>query len=233
MAEESRGSFEAVLEFRGKPADGARVGRSVCLPRHSVRGLTGGHAALRCAGRYVILFMAIFSLFTGLIYNEAFSIPLAIFGGTRFVCPSDPTLSLMEVRARSRGPPPVPWPASRLCVQRVCDLLGALGSCRGGCLCRLRVAQSVAHRLSMEHRSPRNNARLWWLCSRFDDADAGSVLPFGRLWASPKTAAGRRLVSPFALPPATANWRRLRRAGAATVTCGLPYTRFFVPSADG
>lgn len=36
--------------------------------------------------------MAIFSLFTGLIYNEAFSIPLSLFGRGRWACPSDPTL---------------------------------------------------------------------------------------------------------------------------------------------
>mmetsp|Transcript_11003 Transcript_11003/g.32964 ORF Transcript_11003/g.32964 Transcript_11003/m.32964 type:complete len:841 (-) Transcript_11003:131-2653(-) len=49
-------------------------------------------------GRYVILFMAIFSLYTGLIYNEAFSIPLSVFGGTRYACPSDPSLPLIDVR---------------------------------------------------------------------------------------------------------------------------------------
>lgn len=35
-------------------------------------------------GRYCILLMAIFSLFTGALYNEFFSIPLPIFGDTRF-----------------------------------------------------------------------------------------------------------------------------------------------------
>jgi V-type H+-transporting ATPase subunit a len=50
------------------------------------------------AGRYVILAMAIFSLFTGLIYNEAFSIPLSIFGSTSWKCPSDPSISLIDIR---------------------------------------------------------------------------------------------------------------------------------------
>ena len=42
--------------------------------------------------------MAIFSLFTGLIYNEAFSIPLSIFGHTSWKCPSDPSISLIDIR---------------------------------------------------------------------------------------------------------------------------------------
>ena len=50
------------------------------------------------AGRYVILAMAIFSLFTGLIYNEAFSIPLSIFGHSSWKCPSDPSISLIDIR---------------------------------------------------------------------------------------------------------------------------------------
>lgn len=48
---------------------------------------------LLCAGRYCILFMAIFSIYTGILYNEFFSIPLTIFGGGRWVCPSDPSIS--------------------------------------------------------------------------------------------------------------------------------------------
>lgn len=38
--------------------------------------------------------MSVFSLYTGLLYNEFFSVPMTIFGGTRFVCPSDPNKDL-------------------------------------------------------------------------------------------------------------------------------------------
>jgi V-type H+-transporting ATPase subunit a len=36
--------------------------------------------------RYCILLMGIYSVYTGLIYNEFFSVPMAIFGDTRFRC---------------------------------------------------------------------------------------------------------------------------------------------------
>lgn len=37
--------------------------------------------------------MSIFSLYTGLLYNEAFSIPGAVFGKGRFACPTNTTLT--------------------------------------------------------------------------------------------------------------------------------------------
>ena len=49
--------------------------------------------------------MAIFSVFTGLIYNEAFSIPLTVFGGSRYSCPSDPSLSLIDIRPNEESCP--------------------------------------------------------------------------------------------------------------------------------
>ena len=49
--------------------------------------------------------MAIFSVFTGLIYNEAFSIPLSLFGATAYTCPSDPPLSLIDIRTNEAACP--------------------------------------------------------------------------------------------------------------------------------
>ena len=41
------------------------------------------------AGRYCILLMSIFSIYTGLIYNECFSVPLTLWPG-HWACPGKP-----------------------------------------------------------------------------------------------------------------------------------------------
>lgn len=59
------------------------------------------------AGRYCILLMSIFSIYTGILYNEVFSMPMTLFGESHFVCPSDHSLPFSrcpEVGCRS---PPV------------------------------------------------------------------------------------------------------------------------------
>ncbi|KAI5673176.1 hypothetical protein M9H77_13540 [Catharanthus roseus] len=43
-------------------------------------------------GRYVILMMSLFSIFTGLIYNEFFSVPFGLFGQSAYTC-RDPSCS--------------------------------------------------------------------------------------------------------------------------------------------
>jgi V-type H+-transporting ATPase subunit a len=37
-------------------------------------------------GRYVIMMMALFSIYTGLIYNEFFSVPFGLFGKSAYEC---------------------------------------------------------------------------------------------------------------------------------------------------
>ena len=43
-------------------------------------------------GRYLIFAMSLFAIYVGALYNEAFSVPLAIFGDTRYQCPAKPTV---------------------------------------------------------------------------------------------------------------------------------------------
>jgi len=53
----------------------------------------GDMVGLLFAGRYVILMMGIYSLYTGVIYNEFFSMPIEMFGPTHFYCNNKTTIT--------------------------------------------------------------------------------------------------------------------------------------------
>ncbi len=62
------------------------------IPSHSVLPHIPSHIPFPAPGRYLILLMAIFSMYTGALYNEFFSIAMQMFGTQHWACPTNPSL---------------------------------------------------------------------------------------------------------------------------------------------
>jgi len=64
----------------------------ITIPIFSREQKLGDIMEMAFAGRYVLLMMALFSIYCGLIYNEFFSVPFHIFGPSAYKC-RDPSCS--------------------------------------------------------------------------------------------------------------------------------------------
>ncbi|GAB4815451.1 hypothetical protein N2152v2_002497 [Parachlorella kessleri] len=65
------------------------IAREKVLGRQDLGDILG----MMFGGRYVILLMALFSIYTGLLYNEVFSIVTDFFGPTAFACATDASIT--------------------------------------------------------------------------------------------------------------------------------------------
>ncbi|MBA0829968.1 hypothetical protein Goarm_014527 [Gossypium armourianum] len=59
-------------------------GHGICLLLGALK--LGSFMEMLFGGRYVLLLMSLFSIYCGLIYNEFFSVPFHIFGGSAYKC---------------------------------------------------------------------------------------------------------------------------------------------------
>lgn len=60
--------------------------------------------AMTFGGRYVIFLMSLFSIYTGLIYNEFFSVPFELFGPSAYVCRDDSCRDSTTIGLIKAGP---------------------------------------------------------------------------------------------------------------------------------
>lgn len=60
--------------------------------------------AMTFGGRYVIFMMSLFSIYTGLIYNEFFSVPFELFGPSAYVCRDDSCRDSTTIGLIKAGP---------------------------------------------------------------------------------------------------------------------------------
>ena len=133
--------------------------------------------------------MAIFSLFTGLIYNEAFSIPLSIFGHSSWKCPSDPSISLIDIRTNEELCPAAYTTgltqvlsrnlvACMSCLRKTHNLVvrhGLLCTCTAICVCQIQNSGCLLLRPHCLQSSDQIPAFFKYMRMKLDSARCGSA----------------------------------------------------------